>query len=175
MGTVSDGGNDSVQWRTGAAEAQAPSTGRWLLRGAGYGALLGMAAGFFVPWLGIAAANGEIDIFLIVLLYGTFTAAMGGGYGVAVGAAIAALSLPCRNRPRLLRRLGLLWGATAAALVVAIGVAISDFSWDPGPNQTDLHVREELYGFFVFPAAAAALCGFALPSLLDRRRLERRR
>lgn len=135
---------------------------RTALRGAGWGAVVGLPAGFVAPWFALAALHLDPLALLLTLFYGWVTAPVGALYGAASGAITCAIASPLRADPVRLRRLRGVWAFVAAAVTAALTTAIFRPSLQPGPNETMGHVREDIAMFYVGPAVAAATAAAAL-------------
>lgn len=128
-----------------------------VVTGARLGALGGLLGGFVLPWCGLAVANADPLGLVLIPIYGWFTAPVGAAYGLVTGTILAAVASPLRTRPRALARLRPAWAAGAAVCVTVISVAVFGWDTDPGPNETMLHVREDILSLYVAPAVGAAI------------------
>src|SRR5687768_6436550 len=145
--------------------ARLPShLGIGLLVGTGAGALAGAAD------LAIAIAfTAKRDALFVALFFATYGLAVGAVFGAITGFALSAVTLPFTMRPRVLRRLRLVWGLFAAAIVA--GLCVMTFgapSLHPGPNETVENVRSDFLWFYAGPTILALTLGIALTPLLAR-------
>src|SRR5688500_19386326 len=135
-----------------------------LLVGTGAGALAGAAD------LVIATAfTAKRYAFFVALFFATYGLALGAVFGAITGFALSVVTLPFTMRPRMLRRLRLVWGLFAAAIVG--GLCVLTFgapSLHPGPNETVANVRSDFVWFYAGPTIFALTLGIALAPLLTR-------
>jgi len=141
--------------------------GRLLLRGLGWGAAVGFVCGFFLLGIAGALSRPEPAMRLLVVPLGLVSGAVGTVYGAISGMAVAACVAPILrwNHARFASRV--VGAAIGTLVVVALSAAIFDPDWDPGPNETEIHVRDDIVVFYVLPCIMAATAGALLtPKLL---------
>lgn len=123
--------------------------------------------GFFLLGIAGALSGPQLAVLLFVFPVGLISGAVGSLYGAVSGMAVAACVAPILrwNYARLASRV---IGAVVGTFVVAaISAAVFDPDWDPGPNETENHVRDDIIVFYVLPCIMAAAAGAALtPKLL---------
>ena len=141
--------------------------GHLLLRGLGWGAAIGFAGGFVLLGLAGVLSRPQPAVLLFVFPVGLVSGAVGSVYGAIAGMAVATFVAPIL-RWRYARVAGRVIGAVVGTLVVAaMSAAVFDPDWDPGPNETENHVRDDIVVFYVLPCIMAATAGALLtPKLL---------
>jgi hypothetical protein len=142
----------------------ASNLGIGLLIGAGAGALAGAAE------MAVAGAiTADRDALLGAFMLATLGLGFGAVFGAIAGFALAVLLLPLVGHPRALRRLRLVWGLCAAAIVLGLCSAVFGMpTLDPGPNETIENLRRDLVWFYIGPSLLALCLGIALAPLLAR-------
>ena len=115
------------------------------------------------------AFTAKRDALFVALFFATYGLAGGAAFGAITGFALSVVTLPFTVRPRMLRRLRLVWGLFAAAIVA--GLCVLTFgapSLHPGPNETVENVRSDFLWFYAGPTILALTLGIALTPLLAR-------
>jgi hypothetical protein len=147
-----------------AVARYATHLGIGFLVGAGAGALAGAA-----DMAAAAVATATRDALFAALFLGMYGLGLGALVGAVTGFAVGVITLPFSGRPRLLRRLRLVWGLLAAAIVVGLcSLVFGAPSFVPGPNETLENVRSDLVWFYAVPTLLAFILGVALAPLLAR-------
>jgi hypothetical protein len=138
----------------------------------GLGSVLGAGAGALAGAADIAVAaalTADHDALLAAFVLAMYGFGFGAIVGAIAGFALAVIMLPFAARPRLLRRLRLMWGLCAAVIVWGLCTLFFGApSLDPGPNETTATLRSDLMWFYVIPSVLALVLGGALAPLLAR-------
>jgi hypothetical protein len=138
----------------------------------GIGFFVGAGAGAFAGAADMAAAAAvaaKRDALFAALFLAMYGFGFGALFGAITGFALGVITLPFLGRPRLLRRLRLLWGLMAAAIVAGLcSLMFGVPSLAPGPNETLETVRSDLVWFYAGPTLLAFVLGVALVPLLAR-------
>jgi hypothetical protein len=138
----------------------------------GAGLAIGTSAGALAGAADAAIAGAitaDREAFSAALFLGFVGCAFGAVFGATTGLALALLMLPLRGRPRVLRRLRLVWGLCAAVIVWGLcSLVFGTPTLDPGPNETIQNLRRDLLWFYVGPSLLALVLGTALVPLLAR-------
>ena len=137
------------------------------------GVLVGACAGALAGALDIAVAAGltaRTNALLAAFVLAPYGLGFGALFGAITGLALAVIMSPLNARPRMLRRLRLLWGICAAAIVWGLCVLFFGVpSLDPGPTETIANLRSDLLWYYVGPTLLALVLGAAIAPLLSRR------
>jgi hypothetical protein len=138
----------------------------------GIGFFVGAGAGAFAGAADMAAAaavTAKRDALFAALFLAMYGFGFGALFGAITGFALGVITLPFSGRPRLLRRLRLVWGLLAGAIVVGLCSLVFGLpSFVPGPNDTLETVRSDLVWFYAVPTLLAFILGVALAPLLAR-------
>jgi hypothetical protein len=136
------------------------------------GALVGAGAGAFAGAIDIALAaalTARTNALLAAFVLAPYGLGFGALFGAITGFALAVIMSPFNARPRMVRRLRLVWGICAAAIVWGLCVLFFGVpSLDPGPNETIANLRSDLLWFYGGPTVLALVLGAALAPLLSR-------
>ena len=138
-----------------------PSVRQLLLRGVVWGLLAGAAAGALALPLVMLAVEG-VDAALVILVLAQLSAVYGAVYGAVIGTFLAALLVPFRHNPDLVRRLRPVWAALAAVGVAALSALAFPEARHRGPGDSPAEWRETVAVFYAVPGALAALAAAAL-------------
>ncbi|MGH2492515.1 MAG: hypothetical protein ACRDF9_13530 [Candidatus Limnocylindria bacterium] len=136
-----------------------------------FGSLVGGGAGLVAgaTEMAIAGAMTADDPLLGAFALAMYGGALGAVFGTITGFALAVIVLPFSDRPRIVRRLRLLWGLCAALIVAGICMlAFGPPELIPGANETADNVRSDLVWFYVAPSVLAFVAGAALVPLIAR-------
>jgi hypothetical protein len=136
------------------------------------GVLVGAGAGALAGALDIAVASAftaDTNALLAAFVLAPYGLGVGAVFGAITGFALAVIMSPFGARPGTLRRLRLVWGICAAAIVWGLCVLVFGVpSLDPGPNETAANLRSDLLWFYLGPSVLALVLGVALAPLFSR-------
>lgn len=143
-----------------------------LRRGFACGAAIGFVCGFFVLASAAFVHDPEFGVYLLYFLvpFGLVSATIGALYGGVAGILVAVAIAPIVGRPWASAAARLLGLVVGTLVVVVMSTVLFRPSLEPGPNETQDHVRERVELFYAVPGAMAAGAGTLLtPRLLTGR------
>jgi hypothetical protein len=133
------------------------------LVGTGAGAVAGAAE------MAVAGALTADDALLGAFVLALYGAGLGAVFGGTSGFALGLVLLPLSTRPRIVRRLRLVWGACTAVIVFGLCfVTFGSPDLAPGANETMANVQSDLLWFYVAPSVLAFAGGAILAPLVAR-------
>lgn len=131
--------------------------------GAGAGALAGA-----VDIAVAAALTAGRNALLAAFVLAPYGLGLGAVFGAITGFALAVIMSPFNARTHMPRRLRLVSGICAAAIVLGLrAVFFGVPRLDPGPNETIANLRSDLVWFYVGPSVLALVLGAALAPVLS--------